>query len=323
MSARAWATFVAVSVIWGVPYLFIKVAVDDGIPPAFLAWVRVVLGGVVLVGLAWRSGALAPLRGRLRWLVAFAAVEIVVPFPLIAAGEQRVDSSLAAIIIAAAPLFVALLALRFDASERVGGQRLAGLVIGLVGVIALVGVDIAGRSGELLGAAALLTAALGYAAGPMLFKRHLADLDPKASMGGALVVAALLLAPAAAINPPADAPSVDATVALLVLGLVCTAAGLVLYGMLVTDVGAGRALLITYVNPVVAVALGVVFLDESLRAGAAFGLVLILAGSWVSTRDASRPAPETAAAIPEAHCCASAELSKVPEASIAGAPAGD
>jgi drug/metabolite transporter (DMT)-like permease len=149
MSARVWATFVAVSVIWGIPYLFIKVVVDDGIPPGFLAWVRVVLGGAVLVGLAWRSGALAPLWGRLRWLIAFAALEIVVPFPLIAAGEQRVDSSLAAIIIAAAPLFVALLALRFDATEQIGGRRLAGLVIGLVGVVALVGVDIAGRAGEL------------------------------------------------------------------------------------------------------------------------------------------------------------------------------
>ena len=312
MSARAWATFVAVSVIWGIPYFFIKVAVDDGIPPGFLAWVRVVLGGAVLVGLAWRSGALAPLRGRLRWLIAFAALEIVVPFPLIAAGEQRVDSSLAAIIIAAAPLFVALLALRFDATEQIGGRRLAGLVIGLVGVVALVGVDIAGRAGELLGAAALLTAALGYAAGPMIFKRQLADLDPKASMGGALAVAALLLAPAAAINPPAAAPSLNATVALLVLGLVCTAVGLVLYGMLVAEVGAGRALLITYINPVVAVALGVVFLDETLGAGAVLGLVLILVGSWVSTREAPRPAQEATAAIPEAQCCASAEVRHAP-----------
>jgi drug/metabolite transporter (DMT)-like permease len=312
MSARAWATFVAVSVIWGIPYLFIKVAVDEGIPPVFLAWVRVVLGGAVLLGLAWRSGALTPVRGRLRWVVAFAGLEIVVPFPLIAAGEQRVDSSLAAIIIAAAPLFVALLALRFDATERVGGRRLAGLVIGLVGVIALVGVDIAGRSGELLGAAALLTAAFGYAAGPMIFKRRLADLDPRASMGGALAVAALVLAPAAAIDPPADAPTMEATVALLVLGLVCTAAGLVLYGMLVADVGAGRALVITYVNPVVAVALGIVFLNESPGAGAAVGLLLILVGSWVATSEAPRRAQEATAAVPEAQCCASADQQRVP-----------
>jgi drug/metabolite transporter (DMT)-like permease len=144
MSRRAWLAFAAVSVIWGVPYLFIKVAVDDGVPPAFLAWVRVVIGAGVLLGLSWRAGILRTVRDRVRWLAAFAVVEIVLPFPLIAFGEQHVDSSVAAIIIATAPLFVALLALRFDATERVGGRRLAGLFVGLGGVVALVGVDIAG-----------------------------------------------------------------------------------------------------------------------------------------------------------------------------------
>ena len=139
MSARAWAGFFAMSTIWGVPYLFIKVAVDDGVPPAFLAWSRVVLGAAVLLvpRLARRDARVAarprPLAG------AFAVFEIAVPFPLIAAGEQHVDSSVAAIIIAAAPLIVAVLALRFDASERVSGRRLVGLLIGLGGVVALVG----------------------------------------------------------------------------------------------------------------------------------------------------------------------------------------
>ncbi|MGH9249203.1 MAG: EamA family transporter, partial [Acidimicrobiales bacterium] len=130
MSRRAWIAFAAVSVIWGVPYLFIKVAVDDGVPPAFLAWVRVVIGAGVLVGLAWRAGILRTVRDRMRWLALFAVVEIVVPFPLIAAGEQHIDSSMAAIIIATAPLFVALIALRFDATERAGGRRLIGLLVG-------------------------------------------------------------------------------------------------------------------------------------------------------------------------------------------------
>src|SRR4051812_26562792 len=152
MSTRAWAGFFAMSTIWGVPYLFIKVAVDDGVPPAFLAWCRVVLAAVVLLALAGRAGTLGSLRGRGRWLLAFAVFEIAVPFPLIAFGEGHVDSSVAAIIIAAAPLIVAVLALRFDASERVSGRRLVGLLIGLAGVVALVGIDIAGRTGELLGA---------------------------------------------------------------------------------------------------------------------------------------------------------------------------
>jgi drug/metabolite transporter (DMT)-like permease len=141
MSARGWAAFAAVSTLWGMPYVFIKVAVDDGVPPATLAWSRVVLGAAVLLALASRAGALGSLRGHWRWLAVFAVVEIAVPFPLIAAGERHVASSLAAIIIAAAPLFVAMLALRFDASERASGTRL----VGLGGVVALMGIDVAGR----------------------------------------------------------------------------------------------------------------------------------------------------------------------------------
>jgi drug/metabolite transporter (DMT)-like permease len=283
MSARAWVSFAAVSTLWGMPYLFIKVAVDDGVAPVVLAWVRVVLGACVLLGLAWRAGTLRTLRGRWRWLAVFGVVEVAVPFPLIAAGEQHVASSLAAIIVAAAPLFVALLALRFDASERVTGGRLVGLVVGLTGVVALVGIDVAGRPDELLGALAVLGAAFGYAVGPMVLKRHLADLDPRASMGAALLVAAVALTPAAAWSAPSSVPSASALVALAVLGLFCTAAAFVFYGALVAEAGPGRALVITYVAPVVALALGVAVLGEHVGTGAVVGLLLILAGSWLST----------------------------------------
>ena len=156
MSARAWVAFASVSFLWGIPYLFIKIAVDDGVPPAFLAWVRVSMAAAILLGLSWRAGLLGTLRGRFRWLSFYAVVEICVPFPLIAAGEQHVSSSLAAILIAAVPLIVAVLAIRFDAGERAEGRRLVGLLIGFSGVIALVGIDVAGRTEELLGAGAIL-----------------------------------------------------------------------------------------------------------------------------------------------------------------------
>jgi drug/metabolite transporter (DMT)-like permease len=292
VSRRAWTALAGVAVMWGIPYLFIKIAVDDGVPPAFLAWVRVLIGALALLLLSWRAGLLDSARGHLRWLAAFAVVEIVGPFPLIAAGEQHVDSSLAAIIIASAPLFVALLALRFDASERVRGLRLAGLVIGLAGVVALVGVDVAGEADELLGAGAVVIAALGYAAGPMILKRHLSGLDPRVSMGVSLSIAALLLTPAAAFDPPSEVPPGSALVALAVLGLVCTAAALVVYGLLVAEVGAGRALVVTYINPVVAVALGIAFLDERPGVGSLVGLVLILVGSWISTSAPLPSAPD-------------------------------
>jgi drug/metabolite transporter (DMT)-like permease len=283
MSPRAWVAFAAVSTLWGMPYLFIKVAVDDGVSPVFLAWVRVVLGAAVLLALAWRAGTLGSLRGRWRWVAVFGVVEVSLPFPLIAAGEQHVASSLAAIIVAAAPLFVAMLALRFDAEERATGTRLAGLLLGLAGVVALVGIDVAGRTDELLGALAILLAAFCYAVGPMVLKRHLADLDPRASMGAALAVAALVLTPGVLADPPGAVPSGSALVALAVLGLFCTAAAFVFYGALVAEAGPGRALVITYIAPVVAVALGVAVLGEQPGAGAIAGLLLILAGSWLST----------------------------------------
>jgi drug/metabolite transporter (DMT)-like permease len=248
-----------------------------------VAWARVVLGAVVLVAVAWRAGLLRTLRGRAWPIAVYAAVEIVVPFPLIAIGEQHVASSLAAIIIAAVPLFVALLAIRFDREERATGRRLLGLLVGLAGVVALVGIDVAGERDELLGAGAVLLAALGYAIGPMVLKRRLADLDPRATMAAALVVAGLVLTPFAAADRPAAVPPVDAVIALVVLGVVCTALAFVIFGALIAEVGPGRALVITYVNPVVAVALGVAVLGERPGAGAIAGLLLILAGSWLST----------------------------------------
>jgi drug/metabolite transporter (DMT)-like permease len=283
VSPRAWGLFSAVAILWGIPYLLIKVAVDDGVPPAFVAWVRIVLGAAILLSLAWRAGALGGLRGRVKWLAAFAVAEIAVPFPLIASGEQHVTSSLAAILIAAAPLFVALLALRFDATERPGRRQMAGLILGLAGVAGLLGVDMAGRTDEWAGAGSILGAAFCYAVGPMIFKRHLADLDRRASLGVCLALAALLLAPAAAIHPLTAMPSPRAMLALLGLGVFCTAAALVFWGALIAQVGAGRALVVTYVNPVVAVVLGMVILGERLGIGSIAGLLLILGGSWLST----------------------------------------
>ena len=198
MTPRAWLAFLSVSILWGIPYFFIKVAIDDGVPPAFLAWARVTIGGAVA-----RGDQLAPRTARRRCAVTggslglYAVVEIVIPFPLIAAGEQAVSSSLAAILIASVPLIVALLALRFDHAERATGSRLVGLFVGFAGVVALVGLDVAGDAGELLGAAAILVAALGYAVGPMLLKQSLAAVDPRALMAGALAIAALALTPAA------------------------------------------------------------------------------------------------------------------------------
>ena len=283
MTRRAWLAFAAASVIWGVPYLFIKIAVEHGMTPPLLAWGRVALGAIVLVALAWRAGTLDSVRGRWRGLLAFAVVEVSIPFPMLAIGEERVPSSLAAIMVATVPLIGALLAMRFDHSETPTPIRAFGLLIGFGGVIALVGLDVAGHRGELLGIGAIMLTAIGYAIGPMVIKHRLAGLDPRATMGVSLAIAAVLLAPWAALDAPARAPSAGAIASVVVLGLLCTAGGFVVYATLIAEAGTSRATVITYVNPVVAVGLGVLLLGEQPGAGAIAGLLLILAGGWLST----------------------------------------
>jgi drug/metabolite transporter (DMT)-like permease len=290
VSRRAWTAFAAVSVLWGFPYLFIKIAIDGGVPPLPLAWGRIVLAAVVLLPIAWRGGGLRALRGRGRWLFAFAMFEIAIPFSLLPTGEQTVASSTAAIAIASAPLFVAILAVRFEPHERASGARLAGLLIGLAGVVALVGVDVGGDAAELRGVAAVLFAALCYAIGPMILKRHLGDLDPVALMGASLALSGIVLTPLAAVTAPAAAPSAGALASIVVLGIFCTALALVLMAVLINAAGPGRALVVTYINPVIAVALGVVFLGETPGPGAIAGLALILAGCWLAT-DGRLPRP--------------------------------
>lgn len=292
MTARGWALFAAVSVVWGMPYLFIKIAVDDGLTPGFVAWSRVALAALVLLPVAVKTGALRGLP--LRWLVAFAIVEICIPFPLIGFGEQRISSSLAAILIAALPLVIALLALRFDGAERPTPTRLAGMLIGLAGVAALVGIDIGGSGAELVGAGAVLIATLGYACGPLIVKRRLAGANPLGPVTAAMGIASIILLPFGIGDFPSEAPPSDAVVAVVVLGLVCSALAFLLFFRLIAEIGPGRATVITYVNPVVALALGVTVLGESVTAGAVAGLLLILAGSWLAT-DGRLPPGLTAA----------------------------
>lgn len=281
MSRRAWLAFATCSVLWGIPYFLIKVALED-VSPAFLAWARIALGAALLVPVAWRVGALAGLRARARTVLAFALVEVAVPFTLVPVGERFVSSSLAAILIAGVPLAVAALAARWDPSERVGGLRLAGLLVGLAGVVALVGVDVGGHLRELLGVACLVVATIGYAAGPMLIRLRMADLHPLGPVAGALAVASVVLAPAAVASWPSALPSAGVLAAIGVLGALCTAVALAVMFFLVGEAGPSRAALITYVNPVIAVALGVAFLGERVGAATVAGLLLICAGSWLA-----------------------------------------
>jgi drug/metabolite transporter (DMT)-like permease len=299
VSTRTWLLFAAMSLVWGIPYLFIKIAVDEGVPPVFVAWARVAIAAAVLLPIAARAGALSGLRGRLGWLAAFALFEIAIPFPLISYGEVHVSSSLTAILIASLPLIVAVATLWVEPEERVSASRLAGLLSGLAGVVLLMGVDVAGDRDELIGAACVLVATCGYAIGPMIIRARLRDADPLGVSAVALAIGTIILAPAAAITPPETMPSAGAWASIAVLGLVCSALAFVLFFALIVEAGPTRATVITYVNPAVAVLLGVTLLGEHLGAASIAGLGLILAGSWTATGGGPRrrqtPAPRAAA----------------------------
>jgi drug/metabolite transporter (DMT)-like permease len=282
VSARGWVLFASVSLIWGMPYLFIKIAVDE-ISPSAVAWSRLAIAAAVLLPVAWKLGALRGLRERWQIITVFAAVEMAVPWPLIGYGEVHVSSSMTAILIAAVPLFVALLATRFDHAERPTPTRLVGMLIGLAGVVALVGIDIGGHDDELVGALAILFSAFLYAIGPMIVKRRLSDVDPLGPVAASLGVATLLVTPFALADVPDSVPSADTLASVVVLGLLCSALAFLFFFRLIAEIGPGRATVITYINPVVALALGVTILDESITTGVVVGLLLILAGSWLST----------------------------------------
>jgi drug/metabolite transporter (DMT)-like permease len=302
MSARAWFLFCAVSLVWGVPYFFIKVAIEADVPPGFVAWSRVTLGAALLLPLAMRRGVLRGL-GEYKWpIAAYAACEITIPFTLIAIGEQLVSSSLTAILIASVPLVLALLATRFSPDDRPTRARLVGLLVGLGGVVALLGIDVAGRPYELLGAVLILVATVGYATAPIIVRRRLSDLDPLGPVSVSLALAATVLLPAAIVAPPDQIPPLDAFLALTVLGAVCTALGLMLFFELIAEAGPSRASVITYMNPVVAVVLGVVVLNERVSVTSVAGLVLILTGSWLATGGVPyrRPHGRARASRPEA-----------------------
>ena len=282
MSARAWAVFAALAVIWGIPYFFIKIALQD-LSPACVAWSRVTLAAFVLLPLAWHRGALRGLRSRAGAICAFALTELVGPFLLIAFGERFVSSSLTAILMATVPLVVVVLAPWFAPTERPGSRRLAGLGLGLVGVVALLGIDVAGRPLELLGAALVLGGAVGYAVGPLLVQRYLAGFPPLGTVAASLTVSAFVLAIPAALTAPSGLPSRVVVASIVVLGLGCTALALVLYLFLVAEAGASRATVITYLNPVVAMLLGVSVLRERVSVVSVGGLLLVLLGSWLAT----------------------------------------
>jgi len=278
MSRTAWLLFLALGVIWGVPYLLIRVAVAD-YHPLIVAFGRAAIGALVLAPFVLRGkGIMAGFR-RPVWLILYTLVEISGPWFLIGFAETRVTSSLAGLIIALTPIIAAILGVALS-QERLGTGRLVGLGLGLAGVIALLGFD--EQPVELWPALALGLSALGYAVGPIIVARKLADAEASAVVVASLIVAAILYLPFVPAHRPARI-TLDASLAVIALAVFCTALAFQLLFALIAEVGAARATVIAYLNPAVAVLLGVLVLGEPLSLALLVGFALIVAGSYFAT----------------------------------------
>lgn len=274
---RSFTLLLLLAATWGSSYLFIAVALDD-LSPAVITFLRLVLGAAVVVTLAARERVLARLKGRVLAVAGLGAVQLGAPLLLIAIGEQDIPSALAGTLVAATPVFSALITR--GASTPV---QLVGVAVGFVGVALLLGLDAtAAGDGGLTGAGLVVLAALGYAVGAAWLVRSFSDLPRLATLSGTMTTSALLLLPLALLDPPTAAPDVDTVAAVAALGVLGTGVAFVLFYRLVATVGPTKSLLVTYLAPVFAVGYGALLLDERVGASTAAGLGLVLAGAYLA-----------------------------------------
>jgi drug/metabolite transporter (DMT)-like permease len=278
-----------------VPYFFVKLAVQE-LSPFVVAWGRITLAAAILLPIAWHRGALRSLGGHKAAILGFSLAEFGVPFAAISIGERWIDSSVTGILIAGVPLTITLISRFFGVHERLGFWRAVGLAIGLLGVVALLGLGTISTPLQWAGVGCMVLATVGYAIGPLIIQRHLGQLDSIGPIAASLLVASLLLLIPALATFPRTMPSAVALWSIAVLGVACTVIAMLLMFYLVSHAGAARASVITYINPIVATLLGMLILHEHLGVGGGVAFVLILFGSWLATRGTSHePQPRAAA----------------------------
>jgi drug/metabolite transporter (DMT)-like permease len=285
MSRRS-TLFVSMCLIWGIPYLLIRVAVRD-LDPAVLVLGRTAIGAVLLVPLAAARNEIRPVLARWKPLLVFAAIEIAIPWVLLSSAERRLSSSFTGLTIAAVPLVGAVVT-----RERLGRWSIGGLVLGIVGVAALLGLDFGSLS--TVGIVEIAGVVLGYAIGPIILARHLRGLPSLGVIAVSLAATSIVYIPIAAFAWPSSMPPAKVLASVAALAVICTALAFVVFFALIEEIGPVRATVITYVNPAVAAVLGVSILGERFTAGMALGFVLILVGSVLAARrprEVPAPAP--------------------------------
>ena len=287
MSRRGLILFLLAGVFWGLPYFFIAIALDSFSTPT-IVFARTLIGALVLVPYAIKTGAAKKVLKAWPYVLLFAALEMVGPWFLITEAEKYISSGLAGLLISTVPFFaVAILAVVFKDRTALKPIPLTGMVIGFLGVIALVGIDSFLGHVEPLWIGAVVLAAIGYAIAPIMANHKMTDVPTSGVIGFSMAIVATIYAIPAGLNIPAELaaqPPVEGWIALLVLGLICSALAFMVFFELIREVGPVKASLITYMNTAVALTLGTVFLSEPVTPGLLIGIPMITLGLYLSAK---------------------------------------
>jgi drug/metabolite transporter (DMT)-like permease len=298
MTRRGVLLFAAMSLIWGIPYLFIRIAVGE-LTPATLVFLRTGVAALLLLPIAVRWGGMRVLLGKWRQLIVFALIEIGIAWFALSSAEQHISSSLAGLLISAVPLVGVVIAPVFGNRERIGTINMAGLLLGVAGVAAIVSFDL--RATGWLAFLEMAVVVVCYAVGPAILSRYLSGLPSVSVIASSLAICAVVYAPVAVLQWPRTVPSAGVLASVGVLALICTALAFLLFFALIAEIGPVRATVITYINPAVAALAGILVLHERFTAGMGIGFVLVLIGSTLATRrDRAAQARPSTVRVPEA-----------------------
>ena len=290
MTRRGLLLFAALGLAWGIPYLFIKIAVSE-LEPAMVVLARSGLAAVLLMPLAFYRREVVVVLRRWKPMLAYTIIEIAVPWYFLSSAEQTLPSSTAGLLLAAVPLAGVAIAFFMGRPERLSGLNWLGIALGMVGVAALVGLDIGGS--DLPSVLEMAVVVVCYALGPAILSRWMPDLPGVGVVAVSLAGAAIVYVPLVAVTGawPAAWPSANVTIAIVVLAVVCSALAFLLMIALIAEIGPVRTTTITYVNPAVAIVAGVLVLGEIVTIWTLVGFVLVLVGSWLVTRRRRDVAP--------------------------------
>ena len=287
MTKTGWGTFALLGFLWGIPYLFLKIAVEE-MSPSSIVFLRVLIGAIVLLPIALKRKTFYIARQYWPLLLLYTVTELIGPWYLITNAEQKITSGLTGLLVATVPIWAAILASIFGDHTVWHKSRLFGLIIGFIGVIAVVGIESLSGRQDMISIGMVLVAAMGYAYAINMVNRRIPQVPGLALNTWAMIITSFVYLPFAIISWPKETPSIEAIGSVLGLGILCTAVAFILFFKVIADVGPPRASLVTYLNTAVAVVLGVILLGEPLTLGIALGLPLVLIGSYFASRKVSQ-----------------------------------